>query len=99
MNILRLTNVQRNPRNLRPSKITAYTVYLGEFIYKSLVFYRVCAINMHCISSLKLVGSMAVGLGLSGVGLVDKSVEINLGEWLVIYRVWPVNVHCRLDNW
>ena len=41
------------------------------------MFYRVCTVNMHCIS---LVGSMAVGLGLSGVGLVpvDESVEINL---------------------
>ena len=50
---------------------------------------------MHCISS---VGSMAVELGLSSVGLVDESVEINLGEFiyvlvfliLVIYRMWPL---------
>ena len=57
---------------------------------------------MHCISSLKLVGSMAVGLGLSGVRLVDKSVEINLGEFIYVQNVflkvgdlvWPVNVHC-----
>ena len=54
---------------------------------------------MHCISS---VGSMAVELGLSSVGLVDESVEINLGEFiyvrvfliLVIYRMWPVNLQC-----
>ena len=26
MNISRLTNIQRNPRNLRPSKISAYMV-------------------------------------------------------------------------
>ena len=40
--------------------------------FTKIVFYRVYAVNMHYISSLKLVGSMAVGLGLSGVGLVDK---------------------------
>ena len=41
---------------------------------------------MHCISSLKLV-SMAVGLGLSGVGLVDESVETNLGEFIYVQNV------------
>ena len=48
----------------------------------------VSSLNMHCISSLKLVGSMAVGLGLSGVGLVDMSVEINLGEFIYIQNVF-----------
>ena len=43
---------------------------------------------MHWISSLKLVGSMAVGLGLSGVRLVDKSVEINLGEFIYVQNVF-----------
>ena len=37
---------------------------------------------MHFFS--KLVGSMAVGLGLNGVELVDKSVEINLGEFIYV---------------
>ena len=44
-------------------------------------------VNMHCISSLKLV-SMAVGLGLSGVGLVDESVETNLGEFIYVQNVF-----------
>ena len=42
---------------------------------------------MHCIF---LVGSMAVGLDLSGVGLVDESFEINLGEFFICVRVFNV---------
>ena len=53
-----------------------YTVYPGEFIY---------TVNMHCISS---VGSMAFGLGVSDVGLVGESVEINLCEFIYEQNVF-----------
>ena len=46
---------------------------------------RTIPFNMHYISSVR---SMAVGLGLSIVELVDKSVEINLGEFIYIENLF-----------